>query len=108
MSDASDAGYASLATTFLGGLTSAFGAFESGQDQKAMYDYQASVAKVNAQVASGATLTTICDDLVIVQANGNVESITVTGRSGAPSVCGTALYWTPPGRLMVNCGVLKR
>ena len=39
------------------------------------------VAKVNAQVASGATLTTICDDLVIVQANGNIESITVTAGS---------------------------
>lgn len=37
--------------TLIGGITSAFGAFEGGQAQKEMYDYQAGIALFNAKVA---------------------------------------------------------
>src|SRR5208337_837529 len=40
-----------MASTFLGGLVSAFGAFEGGQAQKQMYDYQAGIAQFNEQIA---------------------------------------------------------
>ena len=38
-----------------------------------------------------------------------IASLTVTVRSGAPprAVCGTAVYCTPPGRLIVSCGDLN-
>jgi len=37
--------------TFLGGITSAIGGFEQGQAEKRMYDYQAGIARLNAQIS---------------------------------------------------------
>lgn len=51
MADATNIGYLQMGTTFLGSLTSAFGAFMGGEAQQQMYDYQAGVAKLNAQIA---------------------------------------------------------
>ena len=46
-----DLGYAGIGSTFLGALTSAFAGFEEGRAEKKMYDYQAGVARLNAQIA---------------------------------------------------------
>jgi len=51
-------GYSGMASTFLGGLTSAFGAYEQGQSEGKMYDYQAGVARMNAQIAEQNASTT--------------------------------------------------
>lgn len=50
-SDAMMVGYTGLGTSIIGGLTTAIGDIFSGISQQKMYDYQASVAKVNAQIA---------------------------------------------------------
>lgn len=42
---------ASLAATVIGAGVSAYGAYAQGEAQKSMYDYQARVAQVNAQIA---------------------------------------------------------
>lgn len=44
-------GDVSMGTTFLGGLVGAFSAFMGGEAQQQMYNYQAGVAKLNAQIA---------------------------------------------------------
>ena len=44
-------GYMGIGQTILGGITSAFGAYEQGQSEKKMYDYQKGVAQLNAQIA---------------------------------------------------------
>jgi hypothetical protein len=44
-------GEVGMGTTLLGGLTSALGSFIGGQSQQEMYNYQAGVAKLNAQIA---------------------------------------------------------
>ena len=44
-------GYSGMGTTFLGSLTSAFGDLTQGQAEQKMYDYQAGVARMNAQIA---------------------------------------------------------
>jgi len=51
MSDNFALGVSGLGTTFLGGLTKAFGDIFSGISQKQMYDYQAGVAKLNQQIS---------------------------------------------------------
>ena len=51
MVDTSTLGYEGLGLTLLGGLTSAFGAFQTAGAQREMYDYQAGVANLNAQIA---------------------------------------------------------
>lgn len=43
--------WAGIGTTLLGGLTSAFGDILGGQSQQEMYDYQAGIARLNAQIA---------------------------------------------------------
>lgn len=45
------AGFAGIGQTLLGGLTSAFGSLFKGDAEKQMYDYQAGVARLNAQIA---------------------------------------------------------
>jgi hypothetical protein len=49
--DNSFIGFAGMAETMLGGLTSAFGNFAAGQAQEQMYNYQAGVARLDAQIA---------------------------------------------------------
>lgn len=44
-------GEAGIGATLIGGLTSAFGAYEQGQSQQEMYNYQAGVARLNTQIA---------------------------------------------------------
>ncbi len=51
MADPSYAAMSGMFSTFLGSLTSAFGGYEQGQSEKAMYDYQAGVARLNATIA---------------------------------------------------------
>ena len=51
MVDNTTLGEFSIGGTILGSLTSAFGGYEAGQDEKKMYDYQAGVARLNAQIA---------------------------------------------------------
>jgi hypothetical protein len=51
MSLATDIGAAGIGGTIAGGLTSAFGSFLQGESQKAYYDYQAGVARMNAIIA---------------------------------------------------------
>ena len=51
MVDNTTLGEFSIGGTILGGITSAFGSYEAGQDEKKMYDYQAGVARLNAQIA---------------------------------------------------------
>lgn len=48
---ASTAATASLVTTAVGGLVSAYGAYQGGKAQQAMYDYQAQIDRNNAQDA---------------------------------------------------------
>lgn len=50
--DAQLLGDVGMGTTFLGGLTSAIGAFVGGESQQQMFNYQAGVAKLNAQIAN--------------------------------------------------------
>ncbi|WZN63372.1 hypothetical protein HKI87_07g49200 [Chloropicon roscoffensis] len=47
------------------------------------------VAAVNAQIVQGNTVTTICDDAVIVMTNGNIESFEMTSGSVLESVIST-------------------
>ena len=47
------------------------------------------VAAVNAQIVQGNTVTTICDDAVIVVTNGNIESFEMTKGSVLESVLST-------------------
>jgi hypothetical protein len=49
--DNSTLGEFSIGGTILGSLTSAIGAYETGQSEKEMYDYQAGVARLNATIA---------------------------------------------------------
>lgn len=51
MSSTANAGFAGIGATLLGGLTSAFGSLIGGQDQQEMYNYQAGIANLNAQIA---------------------------------------------------------
>jgi hypothetical protein len=51
MADFSATAGMGMFSSFLGSLTSAFGAYEGGEAEKAMYDYQAGVARMNAQIA---------------------------------------------------------
>lgn len=51
MADATIGAYAGMFQTIVGGLTSAFGEFQRGIDEQRMYDYQAGVARLNAQIA---------------------------------------------------------
>ena len=51
MDMSSGMGFGGMFSTFLGGLTSAFGAYQEGQAEKKMYDYQAGVARLNTQIA---------------------------------------------------------
>lgn len=51
MNSPTSIGEVGLGSTALGGIFSAFGAGESGAAQKGMYDYQASVAEINSQIA---------------------------------------------------------
>lgn len=44
-------GWSGMGTSFLGSLTSVFGDIAQGQDEKKMYDYQAGVARMNAQIS---------------------------------------------------------
>ena len=44
-------GEVSMGATFLGGVTSAIASFAGGEAQKQMYDYQAGVAKLNAEIS---------------------------------------------------------
>ena len=43
---------AGMFSTALGGIGKAFGAITEGQDTKALYDYQAGIANLNAQIAN--------------------------------------------------------
>ena len=58
-----------MGVTFLGGITSAIGAFVQGQAQQEMYNYQAGVARLNAQIADqNATYTRQVGELQAAQA----------------------------------------
>lgn len=47
---ASGVGAVGLGTSLAGGLLSAFGAKQAGENQQAMYNYQAQVARINSQI----------------------------------------------------------
>lgn len=58
-----------MGTTFLGGITSAIGAFVGGEAQQQMYNYQAGIAKLNAQIAQqNATYATQVGEIQATQA----------------------------------------
>ena len=44
-------GASGMGTSFLGSLTSVFGDLEQGRAEKEMYDYQAGIARLNAQIS---------------------------------------------------------
>lgn len=62
-------GEVGMGTTFLGGITSALSSFIGGIDQQEMYNYQAGVARLNAQIAEqNATYATQVGELQATQA----------------------------------------
>lgn len=62
-------GDAGMGATFLGGVTSALSSFVGGQDQQKMYDYQAGVATLNAQISKqSATYATKVGEIQAAQA----------------------------------------
>jgi hypothetical protein len=62
-------GEASMGATFLGGVTGAIASFVGGEAQKQMYDYQAGVASLNAQISrQNATYATQVGEIQATQA----------------------------------------
>lgn len=72
-------GGAGMGLTFLGGITSAISSFIGGEAQQQMYNYQAGVAKLNAQIAQqNSTYATRVGE--IQAANAGLQGGQVMGR----------------------------